>query len=232
MFYFGLLVSTTAMTQLTANTCSKLYEQRNVTGDIRFVVRSEEIMAHRCVLAAISPKYMAQFYGLMPDSGNINVNDASAAPFNEFLKFFYAKNIQLTDKNIDDVLQLAKQSPIDDLVTECTNFLLRTVKLETKVCRYLQMAQLHSLKELQEKCDNCISVNIKKLFDSTDFPNYNLEMLLHILSLDPLDCKEIDVFDACMTGHRQNASNKISMVPKQKTYELYWAMHFIAFASG
>lgn len=64
---------------------AKLYEQRNETGDIKFIVGLEEILAHRCVLAALSPRYKAQFYGSMPEKDIINVKDVSPAAFKEFL---------------------------------------------------------------------------------------------------------------------------------------------------
>lgn len=61
-------------------------------------------------MAALSPKYKAQFYGAMPETDVVNVSGVSAAAFEEFLKFFYTDKVSLSIENIEDVLNLAKQS--------------------------------------------------------------------------------------------------------------------------
>lgn len=78
----------------------KLYANREETGDVTFIVDSESIRAHRCVLAAFSPKYEAQLFGAMPEKGDIIVDDVSAAVFKEFLQFFYLDKVELTMENI------------------------------------------------------------------------------------------------------------------------------------
>lgn len=45
-----------------------MFELRDKTGDITFNVGTKQIKAHKCVLAALSPKYMAQFYGEFGDA--------------------------------------------------------------------------------------------------------------------------------------------------------------------
>lgn len=49
----------------------RLYLEKDETGDVTFVVESECIRAHRCVLAAVSPKYTVQFFGSNPDKDEI-----------------------------------------------------------------------------------------------------------------------------------------------------------------
>lgn len=70
-------------------TLNTLYSDKNETGDAEFQVESEIVRAHRCVLAATSPKYKAQFYGLQAEEGRILLSDVSVSAFEEFLQFFY-----------------------------------------------------------------------------------------------------------------------------------------------
>lgn len=81
--------------------------------DIKFIVDAKEIPVHCCVLAALSPNYEAQFYGVMAEKDIITVKDV----FKEFLQFFYMNEVPLTLDNIEDVLNLATQSLVDELVT-------------------------------------------------------------------------------------------------------------------
>lgn len=175
----------------------KLYADRSKTGDVKFLVGSEVIHAHRCVLAALSPKYETEFYGSMPESDLVHVKDISPAAFNEFLQFFYTEDVTLTIENIEDVLNLAKQSLNEKLVTECTEFLLEMVALD-KLCWCYELALLHDIKSLQEFCEDHIGENIKTVFETKDFLGCKREVLYRILKLDTLNCNETEVFAACI----------------------------------
>ncbi|XP_055303218.1 BTB/POZ domain-containing protein 3-like [Sitodiplosis mosellana] len=178
-------------------TMNVLYSQKNETGDVTFVVESESIRAHRNILAAISPKYKAQFYGAHADKGEIHVNDVSAAAFNEFLQFFYLNRVDLNTKNIEGVLNLAKQSLVDAFVTECIDFLMEVVNVDN-LCWAYRLAISYDIKKLKDHCEPQISANTKKVFASEDFINCDHDLLIHILKLDTMDCKETEVFDACI----------------------------------
>ncbi|XP_055303185.1 BTB/POZ domain-containing protein 2-like [Sitodiplosis mosellana] len=178
-------------------TMKALYSQRNETGDVTFIVGSESIRAHRCVLAAISPKYKAQFYDVQPVESEIHVKDVSAAAVNEFIQFFYLGKMVLTMENIEGVLNLAKQSLVDVIVTDCIDFLMAVVFVYN-LCWAYRLAILYDIKKLKDHCEPQISANTKKVFASGDFINCDLDLLIHILKLDTMDCKETEVYDACI----------------------------------
>lgn len=175
----------------------KLYADRKKTGDVKFIIDAEVIHAHRCVLAAVSPKYETQFFGAAPEKDVINVNGVSPAAFNEFLQFFYTENISLTIGNIEDVLKLAKQSLVDDLVVHCTNFLIDIVGMD-KLRWCYRLALNHENKLLEDFCVKHISENITDAFRTMDFWRCEHDVLCHLLDHDALNCNEIDIFDACM----------------------------------
>lgn len=162
-----------------------------------FIVESELIRAHRCVLATVSPKYKAQFYGVQPDKDEIPVDDVSAAAFNEFPRFFYSEEVILTAKNIEAVLNLAKQSLVDAFTNECINFLVEMVKVNN-VCWAYRLAILHDIKPLKNRCEPEISANALKMFATDDFISCDRDLLIRILKFDSLCCKETEIFDACI----------------------------------
>lgn len=175
----------------------KLFDDRSKTGDVNFIVESEVIPAHRCILAALSPKYKAQFYGALAEKDVIKVADISPAAFKEFLQFFYMDEVMLTLENIEDVLNLAKQSLVDNLVTECTNFLVEVIGMDRLLWCY-QLALHYDCKVLKEFCVKQIGVNIRSVFQSKEFLDCERDMLCHILAIDSLNCSETGVFDACI----------------------------------
>lgn len=187
-------------------TMEKLYFDKDETGDVLFIVESEKIRAHKSVLAAISPKYKAQFYGLQPDNGDIIVEDVTAAAFREFVQFFYLGEANLTEENIEDVLNMAKQSIVDDFVEDCISFLMTNVNNPFLVYR---LALFYDIKKLIEHCLLYASTNTIKMFESDGFLfNCNRDMLLQILKLDTFNCREIAVFNACIAWAKFTCKSK------------------------
>lgn len=187
-------------------TIEQLYLDIKETGDVTFIVESQKIRAHKCVMAATSPKYKVQFYGLQPDNGDIIVKGVTASAFKEFLQFFYLEKANLTTDNIEDVLSLAKQSLVEHFVEDCIAFLSTKVK---DACLVYRLALLHDIKDLIEQCIQYISENTMEVFKSDGFlVNCNRDMLVEILKLDSLNCKETVTFDACILWAKANCISK------------------------
>lgn len=185
----------------------QLYLDRNETGDIAFIIETEKIRAHRWVLAAASPKFKAQFYGLNAGKGHIDIPNVSVAAFNEFLQFFYKETIELTIENIEAVLNLAKQSLVDEFINNCINFLI-SLTTPMNVCWIYLFAIMYDIAALRFECEQQISKNSKQIFQSDEFFRCNHKVLLRILKIDMLNCTEMDVFNACIEWARANCKQK------------------------
>lgn len=190
--------------ELTANplvtqTTGRLYPNRDKTGDVKFLVDGEIIRAHKCVLATLSPKYEAQFYGGFNDksSGTIEVKEVSAAAFNEFLQFFYLDRIEMSHKNIDSVLDLVKASLVDEFFTVCIDFLTKKLSVES-VCKTYSLAMRYECDNLIDRCEEFIRLNSEAVFSSNEFNQCCPVALSNILQFDSLNCKEMVVFNACI----------------------------------
>lgn len=195
----------------------ELYNKRHKTGDITFVVGSErtKINAHRCVLAALSPKYEAQFFGPNPDCGEIHVPNVSAGAFNEFLQFFYQETVNLSIENIEAVLDLAEQSLVAEFVTDCERF-LQSKTTPQNTCWAYGLAIKYNLEAFQSHCEQEIGMNIVQVFASDDFLHCDREMLLNILKMDSLRCTETDVVNACIAWARADCKQKKLDIGKPK----------------
>lgn len=172
---------------------------------MRFFVKSEVIAAHRCVLAALSPTFKDQFYGNV--LGTVNIRHVTPAAYREFLQFFYTEKVTLTIDNVEEVMNLASQKLVVDLVNKCAEFLLHAVGLD-KLCWCYQIAIAHKIPKLQYFCEEHISANIKEIFKTSDFLNCNCDMLCQIISLDSLNCKETEVFNACILWAQEQCKRR------------------------
>lgn len=197
-----------------------------------FIVDSVKIRAHRCVLAAISPKYKAQLYATELDKDNIKVDGITAAAFDEFLRFFYFDKIDLTFANIGAVLDLAKQSLVKDFEEMCVYFLTQTIAVDN-VCTIYRLAILHDIEELIELCVQKISKNTNEMFATDDFVQCDRNVLSHILNLESFCCRESDVFDACIAWARAACERKSIDAEKSENLraELRDLIYQVRFAS-
>lgn len=175
----------------------KLYEDRKETGDVVFIVNTERIHAHKCILAALSPKYKTQFYGSQPDVGEIPVKDISAAAFKVFIRFFYGKSTNLTFENITEILNLAKLCLVDRFVNKCGTFLKDSINANN-VCWVYRLAMLYDLKWVRAKCEGVIRSNVPRLFKNPDFLRCEQIVLVEILKIEPLNCEETDILKGCI----------------------------------
>lgn len=177
-----------------------MYERRHETGDIRFFIDSKEIPAHRDVLAAISPKYKAQFFGPMAEVDHIYVENVSPAAFEEFLQFFYVNHFDLTIETIADVFDLANQSMSDEIIAECVHFIINNLN-ENPLWIY-QSALLYKNDALKNFSENFIIENFETVFRTEEFLTCDRDMFCQVLDLE-LMCSEINIFEFCVSWAKE-----------------------------
>lgn len=185
----------------------KLFNERDETGDVTFIVDGQKVRAHRNILAAFSPKYKAQLYDTELDKDNIVVEGVAVNAFMEFLRLFYFNKVDLTFGNIGTVLDLTKQSLADDFVTDCVEFLKQQLVTDNFWYVY-RMAIFYDIKELIDYCEQSLNKTPEELFAADEFPHCDRVVLLHILKSDSLYCKEVDIFDACIAWARSSCQKK------------------------
>lgn len=194
------------MSTLTA-LAKRLYEDREQTGDIVFIVHSERIHAHRCILAALSPKYKTQFYGSQPDGGEIVVSDITAEAFKIFIRFFYGKSTNLTLENITEILNLAKLCLVDRFVDKCSSFLKESIN-SNNLCWVYRLAILYDLKFVRTSCEANIRSSIPRMFKTNDFLRCGQNVLIQILKIEPINCDEWEILKGCTAWAQAECQRK------------------------
>lgn len=164
---------------------------------VKFFIGSEEIPADSRILSAFSPKYRSQFSPAMYKNNVFVLKNVSSAGFKEFQQFSCKNEVTLTLENIEDVLDLAKQS----LVDEIAHFLINMVGLD-KFLFFYRLALRFHMELLKECCTNAIETNVGAVFKTADFLKCEKEILRNILTIDLRDCNESEIFDACVSWAR------------------------------
>lgn len=178
---------------------AKLYLNDELA-DVHFVFNLsgaiDKVPANKSILAALSPVFYKMFYGDLKEGSNVEIVDASAEAFEEFLQFFYLDEIRLRMENIEAVARLADKYDILEHVTACATFLKSQLTVNN-MCWGYQLAVFLQRKPLISFCESEIIKSSKEILSTDIFQRCERDTLKRILQLD-LTCNEMDLFEACL----------------------------------
>uniref|UniRef100_A0ACD5W4E5 Uncharacterized protein n=1 Tax=Avena sativa TaxID=4498 RepID=A0ACD5W4E5_AVESA len=124
--------------------------------DVIFEVGGEKFPAHRCVLAARSPVFMAELFGPMKESteARVHIHDMDARVFKAMLDFIYTDELPEIDDD-DDGGQVMDMT--HHLLVAADRYDLQRLKLicEHKLCDYINPNTAASMLTVCERhrCD-------------------------------------------------------------------------------
>ncbi|KAJ4744975.1 BTB/POZ and MATH domain-containing protein 2 [Rhynchospora pubera] len=154
--------------------------------DVEFNVDGQIFSAHRCILAARSPVFHAQFFGPIGEKNfhNIEVEDMEAVVFKVLLQYLYTDllpdlnefgSIQIKETSASAImaqhlLAAADRYSIERLKMICEEKLLGTISIDT-VATTLALAEQHGCSRLKEACIEFLSRggNLKEVMDTDGF---------------------------------------------------------------
>ncbi|KAJ1258847.1 hypothetical protein BS78_10G106800 [Paspalum vaginatum] len=171
--------------------------------DIRLVVSGESFMAHKIILAARSPVFMAEFFGPMKESssGVVEIKDMEPAAFKAMLQFIYTDTWpELAQQRTSVMRREESIAIVQHLLSAADRFGLDRLKLmcEDELCiigidagmvaTNLALAEQHNCYRLKNRCIDFIvdspanleaviaSEGYKSLVSSCPFPMSELLM--------------------------------------------------------
>ncbi|XP_047063270.1 BTB/POZ and MATH domain-containing protein 2-like [Lolium rigidum] len=136
--------------------------QDGTGADITFVVDGREFRGHRCLLAARSPVFRAQFFGPMmeKDMPRVQVHDMDAAIFEMMLHYIYTGSMPPCRDDeggghqadaMEHLLVAADRYGLERLKTICEEELCKRMDVESVMSRYF-MAKQRSCNRLKDAC--------------------------------------------------------------------------------
>ncbi|GJN20627.1 hypothetical protein PR202_gb08027 [Eleusine coracana subsp. coracana] len=148
--------------------------------DVVFQVGGDKFPAHRCVLAARSPVFNAEFFGTMQESTTttssvIHVDDIVAPVFRALLCFLYTDSLPETRKE-DEVamyqhlLVAADRYSVERLKLICEDKLSKNIDVP-RVAIILTLAEQHNCIVLKKLCLDFLSApaNLKAVMATDGF---------------------------------------------------------------
>jgi speckle-type POZ protein len=134
--------------------------QSQTGADVTFLVSGESFAAHKNILAARSPVFMAEFFGHMREasSGLVVIEDMELQAFKAMLHFMYTDTVPELDLELEAVATMAQhllaaadRYGLDRLKVICENKLSGGITVETAATT-LALAEQHNCLHLKAKC--------------------------------------------------------------------------------
>ncbi|KAG0551541.1 hypothetical protein BDA96_01G432900, partial [Sorghum bicolor] len=121
--------------------------------DVEFLVGGETFLAHRLVLAARSPVFMAELFPLMNEvtaaEEVVQIDDMEAQAFKALLTFIYTDTLPEFNQHEDD----DEMTMIQRLLVAADKYKLQRLKLtcENKLCRHIDIGSVATILVLADK---------------------------------------------------------------------------------
>ena len=192
----------------------------------------KKFFAHKYVLGTSSAVFYAMFYGELAEKNSVvNLSDTDDVILEQFLRFLYTDECNLTEDNAMLVLYLAKKYIVPLLADKCIEF-LKGIFTEENVLTLLDQADQLDERKLENKCWDFIELNASVVINSAAFTDIKQTTLVTLLKRDALNVKEVDLFKAVVKWSEAECSRKgIEANPKNKRTVLGNAIYQVRFLS-
>ncbi|KAL0289177.1 UNVERIFIED_CONTAM: BTB/POZ and MATH domain-containing protein 3 [Sesamum angustifolium] len=186
--------------------------------DITFQVGEESFKAHKLILAARSPVFRAQFFGLVgnPNSDKVELEDVEPSIFKALLQFIYSDELPDFHEIIGStstssaimmqhLLAAADRFGLDRLKQLCEAKLCEEVSADT-VATTLSLAEQHHCPQLKAICLKFAATNLGVVMQSVGFRH--LEQSCPSLLSELLETvASVDEKSNLVSGKRRNGSS-------------------------
>lgn len=156
--------------------------------DVSFVFKdadgdqSKKIPAHKIILSLDSPVFDRMFFGSIQEKGDVQIVDAPAAAFKEFLQFFYLNEVTLSSAHIIFVTNLCKKYETNEFLRPCETALQNSLSMDD-MCWGYSIAQLLEQENLRKFCEDKIKTFAAKIIKSDSFMECDGQALSKIMTM-------------------------------------------------
>ena len=157
--------------------------------DVKFLVKGEEIPAHKCVLASRSVYFKNMFQAGMQESASnqVEVTDVEPATFKALLQFVYGGNLKETQfEPLTQLIAAADKYGLDELKDICGSAISANLKVDD-VIEALRTADMYNCpsllgnaKALFKARTEAVKENREKWSALTERPSLLLELMEHV----------------------------------------------------
>ena len=180
--------------------------------DVTIAVKDKEFKAHRAVLAAASPFFLALLTSNMKESNEqmikVELEEATESVMEDALKYLYTGNVMVVEERAHNLIATANYLLLPSLKTMAGNVLKETVSTENCLFNYY-FADKYEVVELKEKCREVINSNFSVVMETGNFLNLDVKQVMEWVSNDDVIVNaEEDIFHGIVKWVSHNKSER------------------------
>uniref|UniRef100_A0A914PSL9 BTB domain-containing protein n=1 Tax=Panagrolaimus davidi TaxID=227884 RepID=A0A914PSL9_9BILA len=139
--------------------------------DVVFDIDGEDLYAHQFMICPVSSTFNSML-SRRKSKEPIQIENHSYKDFKEFITFFYSGKCELTERNIESLINMAQFYCVEELKVICDEYLIEILDFEN-IYQMLQVSYKYSLKFLKQHVYKFISTTFFHFLKSFEF--YGLE---------------------------------------------------------
>lgn len=178
-------------------------------------IQGKEFPCHRLVLAACSPYFRAMFLSDLEESKKkeIDLEDVDPDVMGKILHYIYTSEIEITEKNVQDIFSVANMFQIPSIFTVCVSFLQKKLCLSNCLAIF-RLGLMLDCPRLAVSARDFLCDRFNLIVRDEEFSQLSPDELIAIISSDSLNVeKEEDVFQVVMKWAAKDKENRAKALP-------------------
>ncbi|XP_044150124.1 kelch-like protein 40 [Bufo gargarizans] len=178
-------------------------------------IKGKEFPCHRLVLAACSSYFRAMFVSDLEESRKkeIDLEDVDPDVMEKILNYIYTSEIEITEKNVQDIFSVANMFQIPSIFTVCVSFLQKKMCLSNCLAIF-RLGLMLDCPRLAVSARDFLCDRFNLVTKDNEFYQVSPDELIAIISSDSLNIeKEEEVFEIVMKWAAKDKENRVKTLP-------------------
>ena len=185
--------------------------------DVKVVVKDEEFVAHKAVLAAASPFFLSLLLSDMRESKEhlirIGLEEATASVMEDVLQYVYTGNVWVTEENAHNLMATADYLLLPGLKTAAGRYLTENLVIGNCIS-YYYFADKYQCEEMKEEARDMINSHFSAVMETDDFLSLDIKQVTEWVSSDDITINtEEEVFKGIVKWVSHNKSEREADFP-------------------
>ncbi|OCT73811.1 hypothetical protein XELAEV_18032775mg [Xenopus laevis] len=178
-------------------------------------IQGKEFPCHRLVLASCSPYFRAMFLSDLEESKKkeIDLEDVDPDVMGKILHYIYTSEIEITEKNVQDIFSVANMFQIPSIFTVCVSFLQKKLCLSNCLAIF-RLGLLLDCPRLAVSARDFVCDRFNLIARDSELYELSPDELIAVISSDSLNIeKEEDVFEVVMKWASKEKEKRTKALP-------------------
>ncbi|KAM4689631.1 kelch-like protein 40 [Discoglossus pictus] len=183
--------------------------------DCTLKIKGKDFPCHRLVLAACSPYFRAIFLSDIEESKKreIDLDEVDPDVMEKILNYIYTSEIDINEKNVQDIFSVANMFQIPSIFTVCVSFLQKKLCLSNCLAIF-RLGLMLDCPRLAVSARDFLCDRFNLIARDEEFYQLSPDELIAVISSDSLNIeKEEEVFEVVMKWVNKDKENRIKALP-------------------